>query len=70
MNEENYKSVASLPERMDEIIYKVQNDSSVTGALLNDQKFFNDFNLLLSDLNEIITEEKEFPHKYTQISLF
>ncbi|OGU70199.1 MAG: hypothetical protein A2V93_03985 [Ignavibacteria bacterium RBG_16_34_14] len=69
MHEENYKIVTSLPERMDEIINQVQNDSSITGALLND-KFYNDFNSLLSDLNELISEEKEIPHKYAQISMF
>ncbi len=70
MNEENYKSVKSLPERMDEIINQVQNDSLITGALISDTKFYNDFNLLLSDLNELILEEKEIPHKYAQISMF
>jgi hypothetical protein len=79
MNEENYridpdvrrdKSVNSLPERMDEIINQVQNDRSITGALINDTKFYDDFNLLLSDLNELISEEKEIPLKSAQISMF
>jgi len=70
MHEENYTGVTSLHERMDEIINQVQNDSSITGALLNDKKFYHDFNSLLSDLNELISEEKETPHKYAQISMF
>ncbi|HSP87206.1 MAG TPA: hypothetical protein VLN45_03680 [Ignavibacteriaceae bacterium] len=70
MNEENYKNVNSLPERMEEIIYQVQNDSSITGALQNDKKFYSEFTLLLSDLNAIISEEKESSQKYSQISMF
>jgi hypothetical protein len=70
MNEENYKSVISLPERVDEIINQVQNDSSITGALINNNKFFDDFNSLLSDLNELISAEEKTIHNFSQISLF
>jgi hypothetical protein len=70
MNEENYKNVSSLPEKMEEIINQVQNDSSITGALQHDKKFYNEFTLLLSDLNAIISEEKESSQKYSQISMF
>jgi hypothetical protein len=70
MNKENYKSIKSLPDGVDEIIKQVQSNSTLTNALQNNKQFFEDFTSLLSDLNKLVDEKKETPHRYSQISLF
>ncbi len=70
MNEENYNSVNSLPEKMDEIINLLQNDILITGALVNNKKFYKDFDSVLSDLNQLVSENEEPHQKYAQISMF
>ncbi len=78
MNRENYNTnpdskqigSTSLPEKMDDIIELIKNNSTVTDALVHDKKLYNDFTLLLSDLNELISEKKEISQKFEQISMF
>jgi hypothetical protein len=70
MNEENINSINSLPEKMDEIISQFQNDILITGALLKNKKFYNDFDSVLSDLNQLVSENEDTPQKFVQISMF
>lgn len=70
MTDEGYRSLNSLPEKMDEIISSVQNDSSIADALINNKNFFDHFNSVLSDLNKIITKQEESSKEYSQISVF
>ncbi len=70
MNEENYNTVNSLPEKMDEIINQLQNDILITGALINNREFYNDFDSVLSDLNQLVSGNEETHQKFVQISMF
>jgi hypothetical protein len=70
MKEEILQGINSLPDGVDEIIEQVEGNRNVADAYLSNKKFFNDFNSLLSDLNKLLSEEKEIPQKLNQISLF
>lgn len=82
MAEENYPGEASgekdhlnrslnfLPERMDEIINQVQNDNSVADALINNKNFYNNFNSILSELNEVFSGREENNREHMQFPLF
>jgi len=69
-DESLYNDVKSLTERMNKITGQVEGDSTIAGALINNKKLFNDVNSIVTDLNKLISDLKENPQKYLNISVF
>lgn len=53
------EGVSLLSDRMEEIIMRVQSDTSITDALIKDKNFYNNFNSTLNELNELLIADFE-----------
>ncbi|MCU7491758.1 MAG: MCE family protein [Ignavibacteria bacterium] len=65
-----YSSLVNSSGQLNRFISKAQNDSTVFGGLVGDKKLYRDINLLIQELNSLISDIKTHPEKYVKVSVF
>ncbi len=65
-----YVYTKSVANRMDKLLAKTDNDSTVIGGLLNDKNMYKELNSLIIELNNLVTDLKQNPDRYINVSVF
>ncbi len=65
-----YNNLNDLTNGLNTIVKKTENDSTLIGGSLNDKTLYIKLNSLIDELNSLITDIKENPERYINVSLF
>ncbi len=70
INDSLYNNLNDLTSGLNTIVKKTENDSTLIGGSLNDKTLYIKFNSLIDELNSLITDIKENPDRYINVSVF
>lgn len=69
-NDSLYSSLVNSSGQLNHFISRAQADSTVVGGLMGDKKLYRDINILIKELNSLISDIKTHPEKYVKVSVF
>ncbi len=65
-----YYSINSITGKLDKLLNQANSDTTVAGALLNDKNLLNKVNIVVDKLDTLVTDFKDHPERYIDLSIF